>query len=296
MKLIGLAITVPFLCFNVEAFSPISSQPTKCQFGFSSASGLTGRRVPDNDLFQLHAKRKKSKGSPKGFAKIPEVKESVQDDGDAVGTQEAPREQPSSRRAAPEPESLNMGKKRLEMLQVEAQAKKDEELRALETLRETDAMLREDAGAATIPERVAMRMGKRMIPFVGVPLFGGMALFVGFWYFATYKDIQIQPVIVATSTIGLLVFGLLGITYSMMSSSWDEDRAGSTLGLEELSKNFGNIKEGLGRSRENAIIRDKARQLSDEEIKAALADLKKREEKERRKRLSLQEKLQEELE
>jgi hypothetical protein len=42
-----------------------------------------------------------------------------------------------------------------------------------------------------------------------------------------------------------------------MSASWDDDREGSLLGAEEFSQNVENIKTGLSRSRENAILRDK---------------------------------------
>ena len=42
-----------------------------------------------------------------------------------------------------------------------------------------------------------------------------------------------------------------------MSASWDPDREGSLLGTDEFSQNLGNIKSGLSRSRENALLRDK---------------------------------------
>ena len=42
-----------------------------------------------------------------------------------------------------------------------------------------------------------------------------------------------------------------------MSASWDEDREGSILGTEEFNKNLENIKEGLTRSKENAVLRDR---------------------------------------
>lgn len=100
------------------------------------------------------------------------------------------------------------------------------------------------------------QMGKRMLPFVGIPLLGGMGSFVGFWYMATYKDMEFQPVLVAGTTIALLVIGLVGITYSMLSSSWDENREGSLLGTDEFSRNIDNIKGGLNRSRDNAQIRE----------------------------------------
>jgi hypothetical protein len=59
-----------------------------------------------------------------------------------------------------------------------------------------------------------------------------------------------------------------GITYSLMSASWDEDREGSLLGTDEFSRNLGNIKTGLSRSRENARLRDTMSEISDEELAA----------------------------
>lgn len=47
-----------------------------------------------------------------------------------------------------------------------------------------------------------------------------------------------------------------------MSASWDVDREGSFLGTEEFATNLDNIKTGLSRSRENAILRDRAREYS----------------------------------
>lgn len=49
-----------------------------------------------------------------------------------------------------------------------------------------------------------------------------------------------------------------------MSASWDEDREGSILGTEEFNKNVENIKEGLTRSKENAVFRDRMGTYQDE--------------------------------
>ena len=62
-----------------------------------------------------------------------------------------------------------------------------------------------------------------------------------------------------------------------MSSSWDPEREGSALGIEEFQKNVDNIKEGLGRSRENTVLREKLSGLSDAEVSSALSDLERRE-------------------
>lgn len=154
---------------------------------------------------------------------------------------------------------------------------RDAELRKVRDLREADALLSEDAGAAVIPEKVAQRMGKRMLPFVGIPLFGSFASFIGFWYLATQKDMEFQPALVAGTSVVFLLIGLLGITYSLLSASWDDDREGSVLGGDEFQKNIENLKDGLSRTKENAILREKMAGLSESEIQRALDDQERRE-------------------
>jgi hypothetical protein len=173
---------------------------------------------------------------------------------------------------------------------------RNDELRKIRDLRSVDQTLREEPDAAVIPEPVAQRMGKRMLPFVGIPLFGGMGAFVAFWYFATYKNVEFQPALVAFSTIGILAVGLLGITYSVMSASWDVDEEGSWLGTEEFGKNFGSIRDGLKRTRENAILREKMSGLREEEIDRAIGDLDKKEATSKKKGMALKEKLEKEME
>ena len=74
----------------------------------------------------------------------------------------------------------NTGSQLLRELRSKEAEKKDAELRKIIELRETDALLQEEgASASAIPERVAQRMGKRMLPFVGIPLFGSFASFIG---------------------------------------------------------------------------------------------------------------------
>jgi len=80
-----------------------------------------------------------------------------------------------------------------------------------------------------------------------------------------------------------------------MSASWDPDREGSFLGTDEFAKNLENIKEGLGRSRENAVLRDNIAGLGEDELKSAMADLERREAAEAKKQQSLEKKLKEEL-
>jgi hypothetical protein len=102
-----------------------------------------------------------------------------------------------------------MGKAALDKLRRERAEQRNQELAKMKQVRDMDQLVRESPEAAVIPEKVAQRMGARMLPFVGVPLFGGMASFVGFWYMATYRDMEFQPALVATTTIVLLAVGLV---------------------------------------------------------------------------------------
>jgi hypothetical protein len=173
---------------------------------------------------------------------------------------------------------------------------RNDELRQIRELKSVDRQLATSPDSAVIPERVAQRMGKRMIPFVGIPLFGVMGAFVVFWYLATYKNYEFQPALVAFSTIGILGVGLVGITFSVMSASWDDDEEGSALGFDEFKTNFDSIKGGLKRTKQNAILREKMAGLPDAEIDQAIASLDKREDAARKKAMDLKEKLAKDLE
>ena len=46
------------------------------------------------------------------------------------------------------------------------------------------------------------------------------------------------------------MFTVKGITYSMLSTNWDDDgREGSALGVDEFQKNVGSLREGLSRTK-----------------------------------------------
>jgi len=62
-----------------------------------------------------------------------------------------------------------------------------------------------------------------------------------------------------------------------MSASWDDEREGEGgLGVEEFKKNVGSLKEGLSRTKENAILREKMAGLSEKEIQRAIDDAERR--------------------
>ena len=217
----------------------------------------------------------------KGFGEKPPTK---QKSAPSIETSSAPESTVATQEQQPKVTEDNTGSKRLRELRSREAERRDEELKKIRALRETDAALQEDAGAAAIPEKVAQRMGKRMLPFVGIPLFGTFASFIGFWYMAVYRDQEFQPALVATTSFVFLAIGLLGITYSVLSASWDDDREGSVLGLDEFKTNVGNLKDGLARTKENALLRERMAGLSEDEIQRALDDQERREAKKNNKK------------
>ena len=98
---------------------------------------------------------------------------------------------------------------------------------------------------------------------------------------------------VVSHFLSILLSSQKGITYSVMSASWDPDREGSFLGTDEFQRNVENIQTGLKRSRENAILREKVSGLSEGELEKAFSDLDRKEQA--KKKQSLESKLKEEL-
>lgn len=89
-----------------------------------------------------------------------------------------------------------------------------------------------------IPEIVTNRMMNRMGFSVGIPLFVGLLFFPFFYYLKVGLKIDVPswiPLIVS-----FIFFGtaLLGVSYGIVSSSWDPMREGSLLGWNEAQKNF----------------------------------------------------------
>ena len=74
--------------------------------------------------------------------------------------------------------------------------------------------MRENPTAGIIPDVVAKRMLFRMLPLAGVPIFGGIGLFLTFTIAATRWDLEVQPALVAyLTTVPWLLGELSQITH-----------------------------------------------------------------------------------
>ncbi|MGH1395378.1 MAG: PAM68 family protein [Trichormus sp.] len=101
-----------------------------------------------------------------------------------------------------------------------------------------------------IPQVVSQRMIRRVAAFCGIPTASGIAVLVASYLLATYSDIKLAPIAVLLANMGLFGLGVLGITYGVLSASWDEDRVGSLLGFGEFRTNWGRMVEGWRETRQ----------------------------------------------
>lgn len=98
---------------------------------------------------------------------------------------------------------------------------------------------RENASLSAIPDAVSKRMARRMVFFSGIPTAMGIASFFVFYWLFSQKVIELPPYLVLVVTAGLFGLGFVGLSYSVFSASWDEDRVGGLVGLSEFKTNFG---------------------------------------------------------
>lgn len=94
-----------------------------------------------------------------------------------------------------------------------------------------------------IPEVVSKRMATRMALFCGIPSFLGMFTFVVSYWIVTNKLFELPNVAVVLVSMGFFGLGVLGLTYGVISASWDEEIPGSKLGWSEFTTNFGRMTE-----------------------------------------------------
>ncbi|XP_043699449.1 protein PAM68, chloroplastic [Telopea speciosissima] len=103
---------------------------------------------------------------------------------------------------------------------------------------DADADAEEEPDDDTIPEVVTNRMMSRMGFSVGIPLSCGLLFFPFFYYLKVVMKIDIPTWI--PFGVSFIFFGLalLGVSYGIVSSSWDPMREGSFLGWNEAQRNW----------------------------------------------------------
>lgn len=94
---------------------------------------------------------------------------------------------------------------------------------------------------SNIPEAVSKRMLRRMAVFSGIPTGLALSSFFIFYFIVINKWLEIPTTAVVLTTFGLFGLGVVGLSYGLISASWDESRVGSKLGWEEFTLNLGRM-------------------------------------------------------
>lgn len=92
-----------------------------------------------------------------------------------------------------------------------------------------------------VPKVVSDRMARRMAVFCGVPTVLGMATLIAGYIVLSHGWFNPPHVAVLLVSMGFLGLSVLGLTYGILSASWDEQAAGSSLGWQEFVVNWGRM-------------------------------------------------------
>lgn len=103
-----------------------------------------------------------------------------------------------------------------------------------------------------IPKVVSDRMARRIALFCGIPTALGMVTFVGSYIVFIY-GFKLPNVVVLLVSIGFFALGVLGLSYGVISASWDEEIVGSKLGWREFTTNWGRLRSAWRSERQKNV-------------------------------------------
>ncbi len=96
----------------------------------------------------------------------------------------------------------------------------------------------ETLGSREIPDVVSQRMLQRMALFCGVPTVLGISTFISSYVVVSQGWFKLPNPVVVILSMGFFGLGVLGLTYGVLSASWDEEISGSKLGGREFATNL----------------------------------------------------------
>jgi hypothetical protein len=107
-----------------------------------------------------------------------------------------------------------------------------------------DRKFNSTANSTAIPDAVSKRMIRRMALMSGIPTGLGLSSFFIFYLLVSQGWADIAPSFVFFATLALFGLGFVGLSYGVLSTSWEEDRAGGWLGWEEFTLNLARLIQG----------------------------------------------------
>lgn len=152
--------------------------------------------------------------------------------------------------AKPKPSPNNLGKSKRKAMPFEPRSTQSEKETARQPAKKVNASAKPNskgrsmAKASTrggIPEGVSRRMVKRIALFCGIPTALGMSTFIASYLLVSNDWANLPNYAVLLVSLGWFGLGVLGVSYGLLSTSWDEDVPGSWLGFSEFRTNFGRM-------------------------------------------------------
>ena len=97
----------------------------------------------------------------------------------------------------------------------------------------------QQAKSKAVPQIVTDRMLSRVVRFSGIPMVLGFTTGPFYYYFAKINVQEwLEPWMFFTASTATFGAAFVGITYGVLSASWDPSREGSALGLDEFKMNI----------------------------------------------------------
>jgi hypothetical protein len=96
----------------------------------------------------------------------------------------------------------------------------------------------QEVNEAGIPQAVSQRMMRRMAFFCGVPTTLGMLTFVVSYIIVSHEWLKLPNYAVLIISLSCFGLGFLGLSYGVLSASWEEETPGSILGFQEFGTNW----------------------------------------------------------
>ncbi|MEQ9672372.1 photosystem II biosynthesis protein [Coleofasciculus sp. G2-EDA-02] len=101
-----------------------------------------------------------------------------------------------------------------------------------------------------IPDQVSKRMVRRMALLCGIPTALGILSFVVSYLVVVNLEIKLPNVAVVLVSMGFFGLGVLGLSYGVLSASWEEEIPGTLLGWQEFTTNLGRLTSAWREARE----------------------------------------------
>ncbi|MEO1132670.1 MAG: PAM68 family protein [Cyanobacteria bacterium J06639_1] len=118
--------------------------------------------------------------------------------------------------------------------------------------------------AEPIPPEVSKRMVRRVAILSGVPSVLGISVFFVNYYLLVNHVIDVPNWVTVGESLGLFGLGFVGISYGVLSASWEPAEDGSLLGLSEFRFNFGTLRKQWRDERRSAARRATSSSASDD--------------------------------